>query len=516
MLKLLSQKLKGKLNEAVVAVMPIVLIVLVLCFSITPLTPSILLSFLLGALMVILGMMFFTLGAEISMTPMGEKVGAKMTQSKNVFLIVCLSFLLGIMITISEPDLQVLATLVPSIPNMTIILAVAVGVGIFLVMALLRILYAISLAKLLVVFYIVVFILATLVPTDFRAVAFDSGGVTTGPMTVPFIMALGIGIAAIRSDRNAADDSFGLVALCSVGPILAVLILGLVFNPTESGYSTTHIPQVNTTVELWNMFTYELPAYMEEIAISLLPIVVFFGIFQVVSLRLPKRSLGRIVTGLIYTYIGLVLFLTGANVGFMPTGNYLGTVLASSSFKYFLIPIGAVIGFFIVKAEPAVYVLNHQVEELTDGRISARAMGTALSLGVSASVALAMTRVLTGIPVLYFLIPGYAIAIILSFKVPKIFTAIAFDSGGVASGPMTATFLLPLAQGACEAVGGNLVADAFGVVAMVAMTPLITIQVMGLITVIRERHIHNMVMAHPTEAAVAENTIFGDMEIIEL
>ena len=506
-MKFWNQKLQDKLKEAVVAVVPIILIVLVLCFSITPLTSSILLSFLLGALLVILGMMFFTLGAEMSMTPMGEKVGAKMTQSKNVLLIVCLSFLLGVMITISEPDLQVLAALVPSIPNMVIILVVAIGVGLFLVMAFIRILYSIPLAKLLVFFYAIVFILAIQVPADFRAIAFDSGGVTTGPMTVPFIMALGIGIAAIRSDRNAADDSFGLVALCSVGPILAVLILGLIFNPSEGGYSATQIPQVETTVELWRMFSHELPAYMKEIAVSLLPIVVFFGIFQIVSLRLPKRNLWKIITGLVYTYIGLVLFLTGANVGFMPAGSYLGTVLASGNFRYLLIPIGALIGFFIVKAEPAVYVLNHQVEELTDGRISAKAMGTALSLGVSASVALAMIRVLTGLPILYFLVPGYAIALILSFKVPKIFTAIAFDSGGVASGPMTATFLLPLAQGACEAVGGNLAADAFGVVSMVAMTPLITIQIMGAVQMMKQ-----------SEHAVPEHGLdaFDDDTIIDL
>lgn len=486
-MKFWNSKLQKKLQEAVVAVVPIVLIVLVLSFSITPLTPSVLLSFLLGALLVIFGMMFFTLGAEISMTPMGEKVGAKMTQSKNVLLIVCLSFLLGVMITVSEPDLQVLATLVPSIPNNIIILSVAVGVGVFLVFALLRILYGISLTKMLVLFYLIVFGLAFLVPADFRAVAFDSGGVTTGPMTVPFIMALGIGIAAIRSDRNAADDSFGLVALCSVGPILAVLILGLIFNPTEGSYTAISIPQVDTTVEMWNLFTHELPEYMKEISVSLLPIVVFFGIFQMVSLHLPKRSLGKILIGLVYTYVGLVLFLTGANVGFMPAGYNLGSVLAEGKFRYLLVPIGALIGYFIVKAEPAVYVLNHQVEELTDGRISANAMGTALSLGVAVSVALAMIRVLTGIPILYFLIPGYAIAILLSFKVPKIFTAIAFDSGGVASGPMTATFLLPLAQGACVAVGGNLVADAFGVVAMVAMTPLIAIQIMGAVQMVKQK-----------------------------
>ncbi|MBQ9732674.1 MAG: DUF1538 domain-containing protein, partial [Clostridia bacterium] len=270
-------------------------------------------------------------------------------------------------------------------------------------------------------------------------------------------------------------------------PILAVLVLGMIFRPGENDYSIMQDMSISDTVELRKMFTDELPHYIKEIAVSLLPIVVFFGLFQVFSLRLGRKSLGKIVIGLVYTYIGLVLFLTGANVGFMPTGIYLGSILAGSKLSFLLIPIGAIIGFFIVKAEPAVYVLNHQVEEITEGAISAKAMGLSLSLGVAASVALAMTRVLTGLPILYFLIPGYAIALGLSFVVPKIFTAIAFDSGGVASGPMTATFLLPLAQGACVAVGGNLVADAFGVVAMVAMTPLITIQILGLVTVIKNR-----------------------------
>ena len=489
-MKLWNPKLQEKLKEALVAVLPIVGIVLVLSFTIAPVSPSILLTFLLGAMLVIVGMMFFTLGAEMSMTPMGEKVGAKMTQTKNVWLIILLAFVLGVIITISEPDLQVLAQLVPQVPNMTLILAVAIGVGLFLVVSILRMLLSVPLPHLLTGCYILVFILAFLVPSGFRAIAFDSGGVTTGPMTVPFIMALGVGISAIRGDRHAADDSFGLVALCSVGPILAVLLLGMLF---DAGGSTgdvgvsLNIPQLDTSIELWNMFTEGLPHYVHEIAVSLLPIVVFFGIFQIVSLHLTGRSLGRIIIGLAYTYIGLVLFLTGANVGFMPAGTYLGGVMASADYRWLLVPIGALIGYFIVKAEPAVYVLNHQVEEITDGVISAEAMGKSLSAGVSLSVALAIVRVLTGIPVLYFLLPGYAVAIGLSFVVPKIFTAIAFDSGGVASGPMTATFLLPLAQGACMAVGGDLTSDAFGVVAMVAMTPLITIQILGLVTVIKHR-----------------------------
>lgn len=306
-------------------------------------------------------------------------------------------------------------------------------------------------------------------------------------MTVPFIMALGVGIAAIRNDRHASDDSFGLVALCSIGPILAVLILGMIYNPGDSSYTPAAVPEISNSVELWELFHVALPTYLEEIAISLLPIVFFFAIFQITVLRLSRRSLRKIVIGLVYTYIGLVLFLTGANVGFIPAGNYLGQVIASVDYNWIIIPIGMLIGFFIVKAEPAVYVLNKQVEEITDGGISAKAMGTALSIGVAVSIGIAMLRVLTGIPILWFLIPGYAIAIGISFFVPKIFTAIAFDSGGVASGPMTATFLLPLAQGACIAVGGNIVTDAFGVVAMVAMTPLITIQLLGMFYQLQKR-----------------------------
>ena len=482
----INPKLKKKFYEALNAVLPIIAIVLILCFTVAPITPSILLCFLLGALMIMVGMMFFTLGAEMSMSIMGEKVGAAITKSKNVPIIVILAFILGFIITISEPDLQVLAQQVPSIPNITIILAVAVGVGVFLVIALLRMLFNIGLSKLLIVFYIIAFGILFIVPESFRAVAFDSGGVTTGPMTVPFIMALGIGISAIRNDQNAADDSFGLVALCSIGPILAVLILGMIYVPEGSIVEAASIPEIQDSVELWNLFASGLPKYIEEIAFSLTPIIIFFGIFQLFVLKLHKKSLMKIIIGLIYTYIGLVLFLAGANIGFMPAGSYLGLVLASLEYKWIIVPIGALIGYFIVRAEPAVYVLKHQVEEITDGAISANAMGISLSVGVAVSVALAMIRVISGIPVVYFLIPGYALALGLSYFVPKIFTAIAFDSGGVASGPMTATFLLPLAQGACTAVGGDIVSDAFGVVAMVAMTPLITIQILGLIYAVKK------------------------------
>ncbi|MGN0662417.1 MAG: DUF1538 domain-containing protein [Faecalibacterium sp.] len=506
-------KLREKLLEALQAVLPIVGIVIALCFTVAPISPSILLCFLLGAGMIIVGIMFFTLGAEMSMSPMGERVGAVITRSRSLPVIIGVGFALGMLITISEPDLQVLAEQVPAIPNMTLILFVAAGVGAFLVLALLRMFFGIPLPRLLVLFYLLAFALAAFVPKNFLAVAFDSGGVTTGPMTVPFIMALGVGISAIRSDRRAADDSFGLVALCSVGPILAVLILGILYGASDSAYTPPVLPDVGDSVELWELFLEGLPTYIREIAGSLLPIVAMFGLFQLVALRLDRRTLGRIGVGLAYTYIGLVLFLTGANVGFMPAGNYLGQILAGQSYRWIIIPIGMLIGYFIVRAEPAVYVLNKQVETVTDGAISARAMGAALSAGVSLSVGLAMVRVLTGISILWFLVPGYAVAISISFVVPKLFTAIAFDAGGVASGPMTATFLLPLAQGACLAVGGNIVTDAFGVVAMVAMTPLITVQVMGLAAELKKRRAR---LAQPALSGTLAFVDLPDDAIIEL
>lgn len=512
-MQFIQSKFKEKLTETLKAVFPILVIVLLLCFTIAPIPPSILMTFLVGAILLIVGMLFFNVGVEMSMTPIGERVGSIMTKSKNIFIIVLISFIMGFIITISEPDLQVLAQQVPAVPNLILILAVALGVGIFLVVALLRMLFGIPLSYLLLFFYAIIFAITPFVPSDFLAVAFDSGGVTTGPMTVPFIMSFGIGISAIRSDRHAEEDSFGLVALCSIGPILAVLILGMIFNPGAAEQVSEAIPIIDNTVELWKLFAEEFPTYIKEIAVSLLPIVIFYGIFQLISRDAHKRTLTKIIIGLFYTYIGLVLFLTGVNVGFMPAGKYLGQTMASLPYAWIIVPIGMIIGYFIVLAEPAVFVLTKQVEELTSGAISAKSMGLSLSIGVAASVGLALIRVLTGISILWFLVPGYLIALVLTFFVPKIFTAIAFDSGGVASGPMTATFLLPFAMGACEALGGNIITDAFGIVAMVAMTPLITIQIMGVVFKIKERRLHKE-MASQTPAISLD--AYDDMEIIEL
>ena len=487
-MRLLHNKLlKEKVSVSVSSVLPITLIVFLLSITLAPLSLSTFVMFLVGAIMLIFGMGLFTLGVDMSMIPMGEGIGVQMSKSKKILLSLTACLVLGVIITVAEPDLQVLAEQVPSIPNLVLILTVAAGVGFFLLIAQLRMLLKIPLSYTLVFFYIIVFILAWFAPDDFVPVSFDSGGVTTGPITVPFIMALGIGMAAIRSDKNSSSDSFGLIALCSIGPILSVLLLGIFYNPQSAVASDVQITDYGNTQDLAKTFVSAFPAYAREVATALLPIAVVFVLFQIFSRRFHKRQLLKILSGFVYAYMGLVLFLTGVNVGFMPAGHYIGQTLASGDNNWLLIPIGMLIGYFIVRAEPAVQVLTKQVEEISNGSITQKSIGHSLSIGIAVSVGLSMIRILTGISIMWFLIPGYLISLVMTFFVPQIFTGIAFDSGGVASGPMTATFLLPLAMGACQAMGGNILTDAFGIVAMVAMTPLLTIQILGLTGTLKTR-----------------------------
>lgn len=501
--------LPEKLAESLKSVLPVTAVIFLLCFFIAPVPSSVMLAFVLGACFLIMGMGFFSLGADMAMSRIGEHIGAVMSRSRKLLIILIVSFAVGVFITVSEPDLMVLAQQVPNIPNPVIIWSVALGVGLFLVLAMLRIFLNISLRSLLLGFYGLLFMLAFLVPRDYLSTAFDSGGVTTGPMTVPFIMALGVGVSSVRSDSRAGEDSFGLVALCSVGPIIAVMILGLLYRTDGGVYSPFVVPEISNSMELWQLFAHAFPEYFKEVAMAFLPIVGIFLIFQIPKSRMRGNELVRACVGMLYTYIGLVLFLTGANVGFMPVGNYLGELIGALHYKWIIVPVGMLLGYFIVAAEPAVHVLNKQVYDMTEGTIPKKAMSLSLSIGVAVSVGLAMIRVLTGLPIMWLLIPGYTAALTLSFFVPPMFTAIAFDSGGVASGPMTATFLLPLAMGLCVSVGGNVSQDAFGVVAMVAMTPLITIQILGLIYQRKAK-----LAAKAAEAIEVPETIETEEEII--
>ena len=492
-----------KIRESAVSVLPIVLIVTLLCLCISPTKPELLLCFFIGALMIILGMGLFSLGAEQSMTPIGNKIGTALTKTKNLPLILGVSFLLGFAITVAEPDLQVLAETVPHIQNSVLLITVGVGVGFFMAVCMLRILTGAHLRWLLIGFYVLVFVLAAFSDPDFLSIAFDSGGVTTGPMTVPFILAMGIGVSNIRSDKRAEADSFGLVALCSIGPILSVLILGFFYRESSAVASIEAASYADTTA-IGYAFLVALPAYLKETAVAMLPIVAIFFLFQISLLKLPPRSLIKIIIGLLYTYVGLVLFLVGVNIGFSTLGAELGGALAANHTAWLMIPLAMLLGWFIISAEPAVSVLEKQIESVSAGAIPGKAIKISLSIAVALAMGISMLRVLTGISILWFLIPGYAAALILSFFVPDIYTAIAFDSGGVASGPMTATFMLQFFMGASTALGGNVLTDAFGVVAMVAMMPLLSIQLVGFIY---ERKAKRTAEA-PTE--------YGDFDIVEL
>ena len=483
--------------------LPIAAIVVVLCLFVMPMQSDLLLCFLIGALLIVLGMGLFSLGAEQAMMPIGTKIGTALTKTKNLPLILGVSFLLGFAITVAEPDLQVLAQTVPHIKSIVLLITVGVGVGFFMTVCMMRILSGASLRWLLIGCYALIFALAAFTDRNFLSIAFDSGGVTTGPMTVPFILAMGLGVSMIRSDRSAEADSFGLVALCSVGPILSVLILGFFYDDSEAIADISAAAFADTR-EIGSAFLSAIPEYMAEMAVALLPIVVIFLIFQFCLLRLRGRSLAKILIGIVYTYIGLVLFLTGVNVGFSTLGAALGAALAASSAKWLLIPLSMLLGWFIISAEPAVGVLEKQIEQVSAGAIPGRAIKLSLSVAIALAMGLAMLRVVTGISIMWFLVPGYAIALGLSFFVPDIYTAIAFDSGGVASGPMTATFMLQFMMGASIALGGNVLSDAFGVVAMVAMMPLLSIQVVGV-----------MFEKRAKLAGTAEEA-YGDFEIIEL
>lgn len=477
----------SKIKEALISVLPVTLIVILL--NLTPLvnlTLEEVLIFSVSALFLILGIGLFTLGADIAMTPMGEHVGSGLTKSKNLKLLLIVCFALGVLITVAEPDLTVLADQVGS---KLIILFVGLGVGLFLVLSVLKIVLKKDLGSMLVYFYMVLFALALLVAAvdaenfQLLPLSFDSGGVTTGPITVPFIMALGVGIATTIGGRNASENSFGLVAMCSVGPILAVLLLSVV---NGGDISAPGIEDYLFAEDLWSAVGHTLLKTTKDVSVALGLVVFFFFVINFIFLKLPKKKLMQISVGAVITYIGLIVFLTSVHVGFMPVGFRMGEELAKAS-PVAITVAGFVLGLVVVLAEPAVHVLNKQVEEITNGNVSKTAMMIALSIGVGLSICLSVIRILFGFSVLYYLIPGYLISLGLSFFVPKIYTAIAFDSGGVASGPLTSTFILPFAIGACVAMNGNILSDAFGIVAMVAMTPLITIQMLGFTAISKKR-----------------------------
>lgn len=476
-----------KLKESALSIAPIVILVLIASF--TPLcnfTTTEFVTFIICSILYIVGVALFNLGADVAMSPMGEHVGSALSKTKSIFVLLAVTFVLGTVVTVAEPDLSVLATQVSYKINPTLLtVTVGVGMGILLVISVLKIVLRKSLSLLLVFFYMVIFALTALLVESgndsFVALAFDSGGVTTGPVTVPFIMALGLGISQTLGGRDSAENSFGLLALCSVGPVISVILLGL----NGSSQGTPVFTDYSMDVSLKNVLD-TVKTSLSDVGIALLLIVVFFAVLQFICLKLPRIKLLRIGMGIVYTFVGLVIFLSAVAIGFMPIGYKLGMQLAEHDIVY-LIVFGLVIGMVTVIAEPSVHVLNKQVEEVTDRAITSKTMLIALAIGVGISIALCMVRIWLHFSVLYYLIPGYILSLGLSFFVPKIYTAIAFDSGGVASGSLASSFILPFAIGVCTVLQGEsaILTDAFGIIAIVAMTPLITIQLLGFRSVVK-------------------------------
>lgn len=497
-----------KVKEACASVLPIAIIMLVLSFTVCPLPNDIFIAFLIGTCLLIVGLGLFSLGADLSMSKIGGHIGANLTKSKNIPLIAVISLIVGVLITISEPDLHVLAGYTGDM-KLFFILAVAGGLGVFLVVAVLRIIFHIKMRYILLAGYgsvLVLTVIAYLKDPSFLAIAYDAGGVTTGAMSVPFVMSIGAGIAAIASEKSDDDNSFGLMAICSIGPIIAILIMGLCGGFENISYSAHAAPSFANSKEMGLSFIEKVPSVTKDVLMGLLPILAFFLIYQFFTARVHKKDMIQIFIGAIYTFIGMVLFLVGANVGFMPVGSYLGETFGNMEHSWIVIPIGMIIGFCMTYAEPAVGVQEKQVEDATQGLIPKKILPLMMGIGVAISAGIAMVRALTGISILPFLIVGYVIALILSFFSPGIFTSIAFDAGGVASGVMAATFLLPLSIGICNARGATpseIMVDAFGTIALVAMTPTISIQILGII--IKNKH-----------AVTDAETESSDIEIIEL
>lgn len=489
----------AKFKETAFSVLPVMAIVILLGLTVAPLGTTLLVNFAFGGILLIVGLTLFLVGVDIGILPIGERSGAALTAKKNLPLLLIAAFVIGLMVTIAEPDVQVLAgqiqSVSASINKWMLVIMIAIGVGLFVTLGLLRTVLSWKLKWVFIISYILVFALAFICPDEFQGVAFDSGGATTGPMTVPFIMALGVGVAAVRSTSSKnGDDSFGLTGIASIGPIAAVCIYGLIIKFSQNTNQAAAVVQESVQavensggVNL-KIFATLIPDVVKEVSLALLPLIAMFLVFQIFLLKMPPMQVKKMIKGLVYSYIGLIIFLVGVNGGFMPAGRRLGELLGSFAvgrasvwWKILLVAVGMVFGAVVVCAEPAVWVLTEQVENVSGGTIKRKVMLLALSFGVALSIGISMLRIIYGFSLWYVLVPGYAIALVLALMCPPLFTGIAFDSGGVASGPMTSTFILSFALGAASAAGGGSASDAFGVIALVAMTPLIAIQILGLI-----------------------------------
>jgi hypothetical protein len=485
--------LTEKIREVLMSVLPITIIVLILNFTLTPIDMNLLIRFMIGTVAIVIGLSIFLVGVDIGVTPIGNIMGTNIAKTNKLWIVIVAGLLLGFFISVAEPDLQILGGQVEFVTSglvskWLIVAIVSIGIAIMLSLGLGRIVYNFPLYKLLTIIYGFILVLALFTSPEFLAISFDASGATTGAMTVPFILALATGVSRLKKDSKSSEkDSFGLVAIASTGAIISVMLMSILSKTDQVTGSLEGSEVISTSIIL--PFIEKIPVITFEILLALLPILIIFIIFQKVKFKLSKRLFRKVLFGMLFTFIGLVIFLVGVNAGFMDVGTVVGKSIAALDNKIYVIIVGFVLGFVTILAEPAVYVLTHQIEDVTSGYVKRKVVMFTLAIGVGFAVALSMVRILVPeVKLWHYLLPGYLVSIAMSYFVPKLFVGMAFDSGGVASGPMTATFILAFAQGVAEAIeGADVLIDGFGMIAMVAMTPIIALQILGFIFKIKSR-----------------------------
>ncbi len=473
-----------KLKEVTLSVLPITLLVIILNFTLVPLDKATLVRFTVGAAVLVVGLGIFLFGAQIGIVPIGRLMGETIARTNKMHVVAILGFVLGFLITAAEPDVQILSQQVDLatggvVSSGLFLVVVSVGVGIMVAVGLARILYSKPLNVVFTVAYLVILLAGLKASEEFLAFSVDASGATTGAMTTPFILALSYGVSQLKGGKTQEEDSFGMVGQASAGPIFAIMIMSIIKGLTHLQVNEAGLANgADRTISYVEAF----PRFAKESCITLLPLLILFLIFNRTKFNLSRKASSNILKGLLYAFLGLTLFMVGVNAGFMEVGRIMGEGIAKTHL-WMLPVIGFLLGMVVVLAEPAVYVLTEQVEEVTAGHIKRKVLLVALSAGIALAVCGSMLRIM--IPALklwHFLLPGFALGAILSYRVPPIFVGIAYDAGGVASGPMTATFILAFAQGAAGAIPtANILVDGFGVIAMVAMAPLVAIQTLGLI-----------------------------------
>ena len=509
------KELLDKLKESSMSILPIIILIVILNFAVPSFAldpdfshgvgPSFT-SFMISIVPLIIGMALFNMGAEKSMGKIGEIVGISLTKKKSLVLLAIIAFLLGTLITIAEPDLTVLSLrLMPSGPNWTLVVVASLGVGAMLAVAVIRVIFQKSLKVWLIIAYALVFCLGCMANPEFFPVVFDAGGATTSAVSSPFILAFGIGIAAVRGGKNSEDDSFGYAGLCSLGPLISVMIMAIFLGNNEASmdHMLSQIPgqvdeilvSLDSYSQLGTFYLQQFLSALQDVALSMCPIVIFFFIYNF-FFKVPLRTLYSIIIGIVYTYVGLVIFLMGANAGFIPVAATLGQAFADMNIAAFLV-FGFAVGCLIILAEPAVHVLANQVTEVTSGVIRKWHVFLALCLGAGVSVFLNIIRIHFDIPIIVMIGTIYIIAFILCFIVPDIYVAIAFDSSGVATGTLSSCFLLPLFIGYTndtfstiyqgQELAGQILSNGFGIIGMMSTTPIVAIELLGLFAVVKNK-----------------------------